>query len=238
MERKIGEVFKFNGELIVAVEDIVGNSKCKKCYLYDLCRLYPWDIDRNNNVGSCGRYDRSDDKSVFFRKVNDMEQKSIKIQVPEGYKIDKENSTFEEIKFKPIKNKKLPTYEDIMYILFNDKVSYWINNRSSIICNTLYDGWAEVKYPNNCTSHKQAEKLLAINKLMNLAKYLNEGWIPNWNDDIEQKWFIFLIKGNIDYHALSTMTFTTIVFRTKELAQQAVEILGEDTIRLALCTDY
>lgn len=32
-----------------------------------------------------------------------METKEFKIQVPEGYEIDKENSTFECIKFKPIK---------------------------------------------------------------------------------------------------------------------------------------
>lgn len=32
-----------------------------------------------------------------------MEAKELKIQAPEGYEIDKENSTFECIKFKPIK---------------------------------------------------------------------------------------------------------------------------------------
>ena len=32
-----------------------------------------------------------------------METKELKIQVPDGYEIDKENSTFECIKFKPIK---------------------------------------------------------------------------------------------------------------------------------------
>ena len=37
-----------------------------------------------------------------------METKELKIQVPEGYEIDKENSTFECIKFKPIK-------KDIIY---------------------------------------------------------------------------------------------------------------------------
>lgn len=32
-----------------------------------------------------------------------MDTKEVKIQVPEGYEIDKENSTFECVKFKPIK---------------------------------------------------------------------------------------------------------------------------------------
>lgn len=33
-----------------------------------------------------------------------MEAKELKIQVPKGYEIDKENSTFECIKFKLIRN--------------------------------------------------------------------------------------------------------------------------------------
>ena len=40
-----------------------------------------------------------------------METKELKIQIPEGYEIDKENSTFECIKFKSIK--KDITYENI-----------------------------------------------------------------------------------------------------------------------------
>lgn len=189
-------------------------------------------------TGSCNGYNRYDNSNVIFKKVNNMEQKTFKVIVPDGYEIDKENSTFGEIKFKPIKNKKLPTYEDIMYILFNDKVSYWINNRSSIICNTLYDGRAEVKYPNNCTSHRQAEKLLAINKLMNVAKYLNGNWVPDWNNAQEQKWQININDCKIRYTPMTVTRNMAIPFKTDVLAMQAVEILGEDTIRLALCTDY
>lgn len=40
-----------------------------------------------------------------------METKEIKINIPRGYEIDKENSTFECIKFKP--SKKYITYKDI-----------------------------------------------------------------------------------------------------------------------------
>ena len=44
-----------------------------------------------------------------------METKELKIQVPEGYEIDEENSTFECIKFKQIKD---ATYKDICSNLF------------------------------------------------------------------------------------------------------------------------
>lgn len=39
-----------------------------------------------------------------------MDTKEIKISVPDGYEIDNENSTFECIKFKPVK--KCITYKD------------------------------------------------------------------------------------------------------------------------------
>lgn len=38
-----------------------------------------------------------------------METKEIKINIPEGYEIDKENSTLEYIKFKPKSSKKYIT---------------------------------------------------------------------------------------------------------------------------------
>ena len=47
-----------------------------------------------------------------------MEIKEVKIQVPEGYEIDKENSTFECIKFKLIK--KDITYKGVCEKLFGD----------------------------------------------------------------------------------------------------------------------
>lgn len=44
-----------------------------------------------------------------------LERKEVKIQAPEGYEIDKENSTFECIKFKPIK--RYITYGDVRNII-------------------------------------------------------------------------------------------------------------------------
>ena len=57
-----------------------------------------------------------------------MEAKELKIQVPEGYEIDKENSTFECIRFKLIK--KGITYKNVSNKLFNDneKIYYYIDS--------------------------------------------------------------------------------------------------------------
>lgn len=163
-----------------------------------------------------------------------METKEFKIEVPQGYEIDKENSTFECIRFKEI-DKKL-TYEDVAKELFGDKDMCYINAVGAVV-----KGQVEKEYvldPNNCTSQKQANKLIAINKLMNVAKYLNEkvGKIPQ-----DDKFYYFeLTYGNIkiDWTTPHVINYGCVYFYSRELAQLAIDILGEDTIRTALSTDW
>lgn len=163
-------------------------------------------------------------------------EKELKIEIPEGYEIDEENSTFECIKFK----RKGLTYDDIAKELFHGKEIFYINQLGEISTATSVKGEECFKYLNNCTSKKQAEKLLAINKLMNVAKYLNDGWKPDWNNNNEYKYYLFVYNNNntIGYSTCASSSFDVIYFKTKELAMQAVKILGEDTIKLALSTDY
>lgn len=156
-----------------------------------------------------------------------METKEFKIQVPEGYEIDKENSTFECIKFKPIK--KAMTYDDVARELFKDKNRY-------ITTFSCLKGGKDV----TCTSSKQAEKLIAINKLMNVAKYLNGDWKPNWEEADEKKYFIYICPRDC-YTSVKSATIhmsDIVYFKSEELAKQAIKILGEETIKTALSTDW
>lgn len=159
------------------------------------------------------------------------EEKEIKIEIPEGYEIDKENSTFECIKFK----KKELTYEDISKALFEGKEIFYTNSAGRALRYFCMEEWY---IPNNCISKKQAEKLLAINKLMNVAKYLNEGWTPDWNMNTQNKYYFYLTNAAIYVSIVTTMNIGITCFKTRELAEKAIEILGEETIKLALSTDY
>ena len=96
-----------------------------------------------------------------------METKEIKINVPEGYEIDKENSTFECIKFKPIK--KELTYEDVAEGLF-DSASFYTNSFGEVL---RLSGKYKKNVKNNATSKKQLERLFALNQLFNIAEYYN-----------------------------------------------------------------
>ena len=101
--------------------------------------------------------------------------------------------------------------------------------------NLSYD---DIVSSNNCTSKKQAEKLLAINKLMNVAKYLNGDWQPNWDYQHEKKYYIYVENKQTKICYTDTVQYNNIYFKSVELTQQAIEILGKETIRLALSTDY
>ena len=105
-----------------------------------------------------------------------METKELKIQAPKGYEIDKENSTFECIKFKPIK--KDITYEDVCKNIFNEDIAYCIDKYGKIqhgcVCNSICD-------KNNTTTRTQLKKLLALNQLLNIAEYYNKVHSDNTN---------------------------------------------------------
>lgn len=158
-----------------------------------------------------------------------MNTKEIKITVPEGYEIDKENSTFECIKFK----KKGLTYEDVAEKLFKNKRTYFLGALANITDYTPENGG--VYLPNQAPSKKQLQRLLAINKLMNVAEYLNEGWKPGWEDSF-RKWYIYY-----DHDVKSLMVecnlahqHSSVYFQSEELAKGAIEILGEEEVKLAL----
>lgn len=97
-----------------------------------------------------------------------METKELKIEIPDGYEIDKENSTFERIIFKPIK--KDITYEDVCANIFNEQ-GYYINSWGVIKFNSL--GVDRVN-GNNATNEYQLKRLLALNMLLNIAEYYNK----------------------------------------------------------------
>lgn len=187
-----------------------------------------------NNIISCS-YSLSPQEyelltlKLYKEKYMNSETKELKIEIPEGYEVDKENSTFEKIVFKKVEEKL--TYEKIAEKLFKYENHYYINSNGKIIKNL--SGWY---CPNAAPTKHQLEKLLALNKLMNVAHYLNDGWELNWNDGGQEKFLIYydnVVKA-IKIDSNMWYNYGIVYFKSKELAEQAIEILGEETIKLAL----
>lgn len=90
-----------------------------------------------------------------------MEQKEVKIIPADGWEIDRENSTFECIKFKPIEKKRFIDDENAVI------KGYWISGASRI-CNTI-DCSGTVHYDkknyNIFATEKQAKSALAMARI-------------------------------------------------------------------------
>lgn len=117
------------------------------------------------------------------------EGKELRINVPKGYEIDKENSTFECIKFK---KKQELTYGYIANELFGEgKTAYLTDIRGDIINESMCFSCN----PNNCASRMQDKELLLYNVLINVSKYMNDGLNPDFNDTNESKQYVYYRLG-------------------------------------------
>lgn len=157
-------------------------------------------------------------------------EKEIKIIPPEGYEVDKENSTFECIKFKPIKQ--LPkTWEEFCEIYPIREGETYINN----IC--MLNQVKDVRNRNSLTdrnvlpSEKMAEAVLALCQLIQLRDYYNQGWQPDWNSDTCDKWCIEIFKGQINKTS-HTVIVRILAFKSEKLMNEFSENFS-DLIEIA-----
>ena len=159
-----------------------------------------------------------------------METKEIKIDIPEGYEIDKENSTFECIKFKP--RKKYITYEDCCEKLFPN-IGYYTTSHGQIINDGLSDEY--ITDLNNAPTKLQLQRLLALNQLMNIAYYYNNhnyverGYMINYNK--KQECYEVISVSNAYYK----FTAMDPVFKKTEDAQAVIDNPNFRSILDTLC---
>lgn len=152
-------------------------------------------------TGNCMYFLRNDGANVKFEEVKDMKIKDNKltINIPEGMEIDVENSDLKTgvIKFK----KKELRYEDIEASLDLE------GNRTGIPADD-----------NN------AFKLCAIDRLMNIARYYNGDWKPDWSNNKEGKFYISYNFIHNDYFVIedNSNNVGTIVFKHQEDTQKVI----------------
>lgn len=144
-------------------------------------------------------------------------------------KQDDEPAPNEETQEKPI------TYDDVLKELFLDKNASWVGI-SKIYTATI--GRANYNDLNNCTSYAQAKRIVAFNKLQNIAKYLNEGWKPDFTD-CTQNWFIAEEHFG-EYKAKFTYSgkYGVVFFKSECLANEAIRLMGEDSLNDLFSTDW
>ena len=146
-----------------------------------------------------------------------MERKEVKIQAPEGYEIDKENSTFECVKFKPIE--KYITYADVCNKIFKE-FYYYIDNIGNINEYKKPDDFLLDK--TNANNSRQLKKLLALNQLLNIAEYYNTLHTIN----ISNNTILYDYVNQIYVTSSVSMMYSRgikVIFNRKEDAQAVID---------------
>lgn len=143
-------------------------------------------------------------------------------------KQDGEPALNEETQEKPI------TYYDILRELYMGKTAYWIYDKcieSGKQSSYNFDDAV------NCTSVAQAKRMVAFNKLQNIAKYLNGDWKPDFGGDHEN-WHIG--KEGDTFLAMYTkyVNKASVYFKSKDLTLSAIRLMGEDSLNDLFSTDW
>jgi len=153
----------------------------------------------------------------------------LTIEIPEGKEIDWDESKKQN---KIVLKDKQLTYENVCEKLFRSKDFYSIFTNGEIKKIFGFATFCRLLDANNAPTKHQLECILAKNKLATVAVYLNNGWKPS---SYIYGWFICVCGEELEIRVRNDYKFNNnIIFKSKELAKQAIEILGEETVKLAL----
>lgn len=120
------------------------------------------------------------------------------IDIPKGMEIDVKNTDLTKgiVKFK----KKIKEYHDIF---------------GALVKNLYYNSYG--------LETSNANKLIALDKLMNIAKYYNGDWKPEWNNRNEDKYYIYYRYITDEYLVNANFAeVSSIVYFKNEVDAQAV----------------
>ena len=150
---------------------------------------------------------------------SNMDTKKLKINIPEGYEIDKENSTFEEIVFKKVEDPlaKLPkTWEEYCK---------WTKGYTSYYGDPTEDNTHETKFDgfyNEFFTEERAKQYVSFGKLLQLRDY----WVSNLKNNSNNFVAVIyhfdgeIVNTNVSKKRSSSYSLT---FPTRELAQKFIE---------------
>ena len=139
-----------------------------------------------------------------------MEEKKLKINIPEGYEIDREKSTFEEIVFKKVEDpfSKLPrTWEEYYKHTKNSPSYYWNNCCETNVVTSVFTG-----FYNEFSTEERVKQYVALGRLLQLRDY----WVGDWKRNSDN---IYIIYKNVIMAAVHNSDFP-LTFPTRKMAEE------------------
>lgn len=132
------------------------------------------------------------------------------------------------------KNGEPITYDEVLKELYYEKTAYWIGSTRISYAITNENSYNDI---NNCASEAQCKRMVAFNKLQNIAKYLNKGWKPNFCIG-DKKWGIIKEEEGFSPKYIRMINDANIYFRDKDLALEAIRLMGEESLNDLFSTDW
>ena len=150
---------------------------------------------------------------------SNMDTKKLKINIPEGYEIDKEKSTFEEIVFKKVEDpfSKLPKTWEEYKSCSRDDTSYFFCNPLKSIKASLFSG-----VYNEFSTEERVKQYVALGRLLQLRDY----WVSNLKNNSNNFVAVIyhfdgeIVNTNVSKKRSSSYSLT---FPTREIAQKFIE---------------
>lgn len=158
---------------------------------------------------------------IDFIPESNMNEKELKIDIPEGYEIDKDNSTFERIVFKKKENIRPRSWKEFCENsqIINEEYFIYSNSR---ISNTLDKQSRDcIKDRNLCKTEEEAEAFLA---LMQLKRLWHE-YVDNYSERAKDHYYYFIdcLGCNNEFTVLYDFSSTSrylFKFPSKKLAEE------------------
>ena len=135
----------------------------------------------------------------------------------------------------PNKEEEKPiTYDDICKKLFCNNKIYWAYKDGIDSDMASPSNYKDV---DNCTSEAQVKRLIAFNKLQNIAKYLNKGWKPKFNYN-KENWCICKEEEDFVPRYNQLTNDGSAYLKNEDLTNEAIRLMGEDSLNDLFSTDW
>ena len=137
-------------------------------------------------------------------------EKELKIEVPKGYEIDRQKSTFEKIVFKKVEDpfSKLPKTWEEYCKRAKGYTSYYGDPTDDNTYETKFS-----KFYNEFSTKERAKQYVALGKLLQLRDY----WVKDYS---EFRHALFGTKDGISLYGYSGFSAYPLAFPTKEMAKE------------------
>ena len=176
MERKVGEIFECDGVTLCVEQE---SQACQGCYFNQFEQCYRYRSVR----GECQSGSRSS-RGVIFRKVEDMESRTVKLTLEKAKEFYKKDGEFRDLALSAFTEEELTkvelpkTWEEFCSQFNMQYGEYYIYIDSSIKENS--DDYRNSIFDRNMLpSKKAAEAHLALMQLHQLRDCYRQGWKPD-----------------------------------------------------------